>query len=98
MLKKTKDILQILIQVKGINRKYTKLEEELVKGRKVTEDELVKFKEDVVEAELLLIKTRLQRNLASLTQDHMVCTFCIFIVRVKEFVERILSLYAILFK
>ena len=68
------------MQVRTINNKYKQLEKDFIKARKITENEVAKFKENVVEEEISELKRRLQTSLASLTHDHMVC---IFIVCVK---------------
>ena len=67
LLRKTRDE-----QLAVINSKYTELESKLSEGRKVAEEEMVKFKESVVEAERSQLKTCLEEVLAGFDQDHIV--------------------------
>ena len=73
----TKEMIKLLHKTRDeqlavINNKYTELERQLSESRKVAEDEMVKFKKSVVEAELCQLKTSLESVQAGFAQDHMV--------------------------
>ncbi|XP_067929502.1 transcription intermediary factor 1-beta-like [Watersipora subatra] len=59
-------------QLKEINAQYESLEKKFNEKRQEMEDNIVHFKDDVVESELSHLNTILQRMLASLKQDHLV--------------------------
>ena len=69
------------MQVRTINNKYKQLEKDFIKARKITENEVAKFKENVVEEKISELKRRLQTSLASLTHDHMACIFIVCVKR-----------------